>query len=184
METSLTSPPQISELDLSRIQEVMLERVYPDQVKELWDPYIYNAVIAGLPQDLCYDRQQQASIFQMLKMDFMKAYLLVGIGKTIEERYILASLIVTVQVNPYTLKNNLFIWGLFSMSQVDIKWWQQGFACLQQVAKEHDCKLIHAFTNNPRVEEIAKALSPTGVSTFKLLEFNVWETIPDQVQPI
>lgn len=169
------SLPQTSEpttLELNGFNTLFLERIYPDQLANFWDPFVKTAVRAGLPEPLRDDSEQQQTIFVLLKMDYMKVYTLVG-KKESGERIVLATVILTVQVNPYTHNNNMLIWSLVNLEHIELSIWVEAFGLLRRLAIEHNCCLIHAYTDNPRVEEMAKAIAGDRVWSFKLLEFKV-----------
>ena len=141
----------------------MVTRLLPKQITDKWKVIKYAAQKSMPPDIYVKGFEEEEALNNMLKA------LLAGIMQCwviYENKDVYGILLTTIMKDACTQVSNLFIYGLCGFKHIPEEEWNEVGTALRDFAKAKRCKMITAFTHNPRVIEIAR---DAGFSTSNVL---------------
>lgn len=128
-----------------------LVKVEQKTIAENWEKFI-GGIKGNLPPHVMETEEQIKYIYNALMLDRMHIWLLLN------EKEPHAMIITSFTGEIGIEQRNLLIYLFVKMKDMNDNDYQEGMKTLEHFAIKHDCKLILAYTNIPKIVEISNNL--------------------------
>ena len=144
-----------------------LIRLLPDQVMDRWN-FIKDCIRRGLPPAVRDDELVLVEIQSKLLVDELICWFAM---ESLESDIVYGVMTTGIITDPFSNTKNLLIYTIATTNAHPDNIWWDSYIPLRRYALGQGCKAILAYTNDPRVIEIAKNLG--GNVDWNLIQLSV-----------